>query len=618
MQSPKFASKRADIEQVINAANLRSRWRRKVRDALRKQPIPDPIEHLDFELNIDGFSNSISAEVCSGQYIPRPPTRYLAEKSKGLCRQLVIPSPKDALVLQALSDALWTELRAKAPSKNSFYAPNDHRFSQIIRGYTDEYGPVSAWLAFQEKILGFVKSRKFIVITDIANYYDFISYDHLRNILSGQITVREHSLDLLVYTLSHMLWQPDYMPRVQIGLPQIPFLDAPRLLAHCFLFEIDELLLQRRRTDFARFMDDIDIGVDSIAAAKEVLRDLDLSLQTRQIRLNSGQTLILSETDARRHFRLRENQFLSQLEASIETKISRNISIARELRFIRTAIGRGLEARRFEGGNGDKILKRLINYARKFGSSIADEDFIRVLLKWPSNRAAMLQWWQQSVDPEAKLPLIRDFLRSSEIVDDATLIDVSTALVSARLPRNARTQRIVTGICEALDVTRPWSFYARTWILTKYGTASELMKLIESSVSLWVTEVQTSRLVGGLYPRFLGTREFPKYRSLINRAGNQWCREVFNFHDSLSQDRVSFAAVRRFIAAPNPSLPNNVSHPKFLMLRTVFKNPYAASALDGLRTTHAQALTDNYYKMIIPANQRKSAVPGPAGPRKAA
>jgi hypothetical protein len=529
MQSPKFASKRADIQQVINAANLRSRWRHKVRDALRKQPIPDPIEHLDFHINLDSICNSIAAEVCSGQYIPRPPIRYLSEKSKGLCRQLVIPSPKDALVLQGLSDALWTELREKAPSKNSFYAPNDHRFSQIIRGYTDEYGPVNAWLAFQEKILGFVKSRKYIIVTDIANYYDFISYDHLRNILADQVVVREHSLDLLIYTLSHMLWQPDYMPRVQIGLPQVPFLDAPRLLAHCFLFEIDKLLIQRANIDFARYMDDIDIGVDSIPSAKQVLRDLDLSLQTRQVRLNSGKTLILTEADARQHFRIRDNSFLSKLEDSIIDKIKAGTPIERERRFIQTTIHRGLVWRRFEGGNGDKILKRLINYARKFDATITNEDFQRVLLKWPQNRHAMLEWWQHSTDPLEKLPLIRDLVRSAEIVDDATLIHVAAALVDARLPRNARTLSLVSEICAGLSSAEPWSFYAKAWILSKYGTASDLMKLIESSVSLWVTEAQTSRLVGGLYPRFLGTREFTKYRSLITRSGNQWCREVFNF-----------------------------------------------------------------------------------------
>jgi hypothetical protein len=366
-------------------------------------------------------------------------------------------------------------------------------------------------------------------------------------------------------------------------------------------------------------MDDIDIGVDNIPAAKEVLRDLDLSLQTRQIRLNSGKTLILAEQDARRHFRIRENDFLSRLEDAIRDKINTNISIARELQFIETAIGKGLEFRRFEGGNGDKILKRLINYARKFGASIADGDFLRVLLKWPANRNAMLQWWQHSANPEAKLPLIRDFLQSAEIVDDAALIDVSVALVTARLPRSARTQRLISEICAALSATRPWSFYAKAWILTKYGTAADLMKLIESSVSLWVTEAQTSRLVGGLYPRFLGTREFKKYSSLVNRSGNQWCQEVFNFYDSLAETRVSFTAVQPFISSQNSSLPNKISHPKFLMFRAIFRNVHARTALDRLKNTHAQALTDEYYKIMIPAGQRRSSAPQhspPSAPRR--
>ena len=117
MQSPKFPLKRKDIEQTINAASLKSRWRDKVRDAMRQQPIPDPIEHLDFHINLDARCKSIAAEVSAGAYTPQPPLRFLAEKSKGLCRQLVIPSVKDALILQTLSDALWIELRKKAPSE---------------------------------------------------------------------------------------------------------------------------------------------------------------------------------------------------------------------------------------------------------------------------------------------------------------------------------------------------------------------------------------------------------------------------------------------------------------------------------------------------------------------
>src|SRR6185312_13995155 len=106
---------------------------------------------------------------------------------------------------------------------------------------------------------------------------------------------------------------------VPVGLPQSN-LDAPRLLAHTFLFEIDEWLANLAGVDFARYMDDMDIGVDSVQEGRAVLRDLDLALQTRQIRLNSGKTKILSEKEAERHFRIRENLLLDKLSDLIEQK----------------------------------------------------------------------------------------------------------------------------------------------------------------------------------------------------------------------------------------------------------------------------------------------------------
>lgn len=146
---------------------------------MRRQPIPDPIENLDFHIRLDAICTTIEAEVLTAAYIPNSPIRFLSEKSKGLCRQLVIPSVKDALILQTLSDALWLEIRSKAPTKKSFYAPGDHQFSKAVKGYSGEYGSIHAWLAFQESIFGFAETKKYVVVTDIANYYDSISYDHL-------------------------------------------------------------------------------------------------------------------------------------------------------------------------------------------------------------------------------------------------------------------------------------------------------------------------------------------------------------------------------------------------------------------------------------------------------
>lgn len=194
MYSPKFPLKIDDLREVIGAGPLKIIWKAQVRDALRKQPIPDPLENLDFHVRLDANCSAIEAEICSASYAPRQPLRFLSEKSKGLCRQLVVPTAKDALILQALSNAIWNEIKLKAPSKKSFYAPADHGFSKAIKGHAPEYGSLSAWLAFQQTIFGFATTKKFLVVTDIANYYDFIAYDHLRNILASLSVVKEHAL----------------------------------------------------------------------------------------------------------------------------------------------------------------------------------------------------------------------------------------------------------------------------------------------------------------------------------------------------------------------------------------------------------------------------------------
>lgn len=404
MHSPKFPLKKGALQDVVNISRLKNTWKYKVREAMRRQPIPDPIDNLDFHVKLDAMCRTVSAEVLSGAYIPRSPSRFLSEKSKGLCRQLVIPSVRDALLLQSLSDAIWAEIRTKAPSKKSFYAPADHKFSKPIKGHSSEYGPINAWLRFQETIFGFAASKKYIVVTDIANYYDSISYDHLRNILADLSLAREHALDLLIYILSSMLWQPDYMPRVPVGLPQSN-LDAPRLLAHCFLFEIDELLSRWPAIDFARYMDDIDIGVNSVAEAHKVLRDLDLSLQTRQIRLNSGKTKILTDAEARKHFQIRENMLLDRLSDRIDKKLKATGHADHEREFVELALANVLD-KKSTFGNEEKIVKRLINFARALGAKISDAHFVHLLTERPALRQVTLQWWQNQMHPELQLPLL--------------------------------------------------------------------------------------------------------------------------------------------------------------------------------------------------------------------
>ena len=565
---------------------------------MRRQPIPDPLENLDFHIRIDAICTTIEAEVLSAAYIPATPIRFLSEKSKGLRRQLVIPSVKDALVLQTLSDALWAEIRAKAPTKKAFYAPGDHQFSKVIKGHSSEYGSLNAWLSFQQTIFGFATSKKFIVVTDIANYYDTISYDHLRNILADLSLAREHALDLLIYTLSCMLWQPDYMPRVPVGLPQAN-LDAPRLLAHSFLFEIDELLLQRTTIDFARYMDDIDVGVNSLAEGRTVLRDLDLALQTRQIRLNSGKTRILSEAEARRHFKIRENSLIDKLADNIAAKIAARVSTAKEKMQVELGSRAGLRRGSFAFGNGEKIFKRLLNLARQIRAEVSDDHFVEILNNWPPLRQAALLWWQSGRNPETKLSLISKLFSGGDLVDDAAKMDATIALVAARLPKDKFVADLLSEILSKLDHAAPWDFYSKVWLLSKYGTDAELMGLIEKTVSLWITQEHLARLVAGVFPRFIGSPHRTKYEAIMRRAGNAWSTGVLQFHLDLVSGKKGYTAIKNFVLAKNSSLPNSISHSKFLILLSLLNNTdIAPSAVANLRKVHSWALTDAYYRSL--------------------
>ncbi len=191
MKSPNFDTRSAPLKAIFSPSNLEKIWTTKVRVYMREQFLNDGIEHLDFHVARKAECQKLSRLILTGDYVPERAQRILVEKSKGLCRQLVIPSIKDALVLQCLSDALYTEVKDKEPTKCAFYEPKSHKFSV----QKSEYGALPAWLNFQRELFNFSANRNYIVVTDISNYYDSISYNHLRNVISAISGVEECVLE---------------------------------------------------------------------------------------------------------------------------------------------------------------------------------------------------------------------------------------------------------------------------------------------------------------------------------------------------------------------------------------------------------------------------------------
>lgn len=592
MRSPRFNIRAKPLHRIFSPSNLERVWKKKVRISMRQQFLNDGVENFDFHVSHKQECLKLSRLILEGSYVPQRAQRILVEKGKGLCRQLVIPSIRDALVLQCLSDALYNQIKDKAPTNRSFFEPKDHSFSAS----RSEYGTFASWLNFQRELFSFSKNRRYIVITDIANYYDTISYGHLRNIIASITDVEESVLDMLIYVLSDLLWQPDYTPRVEVGLPQIN-LDAPRLLAHCFLYELDEFLASDPNRDFVRYMDDIDIGVDTIIEAKDALKSVDLVLQTKQVRLNSGKTKILTRHEALVHFRVVENARLDSLQERIDRRTSAGLSLDRERKVVKLRLTRGLKSGTFDAGNGEKVLKRYITLASKLKIQLPPKVLEKLIRLRPSVRENTLAYIRSLPLTPARAKAIADVALSGWLVDNAAFVDISNYLVETRVEKRSRRKEHIEDLISSADGRTYYGLYCGLWLRSKYASVDDLMNTIMSTRGTWLQHERLGRLIGAFTPLFRGTSHETKFRTLAISSTNDGVRQTFKFHRQLAQEKSVFDAMYPSLSNLNPSRGTGITHAKFLCLLSALANgDVPIEKRNKLRTATASVFDDVYYR----------------------
>jgi hypothetical protein len=218
------------------------------------------------------------------------------------------------------------------------------------------------------------------------------------------------------------------------------------------------------------------------------------------LRLNSGKTKILSSVEAHHYYRINENIALDKLEARLND-LSESIGNVNKYRnMISQAVNKGLKRGRFIDGNGEKILRRLINYSKRYRVKIDHESFSEILYNWPSCRRLILSWWYEYIKPEDYLGLINEFVVSGHIVDDVAFIDIAVAIVSARLPYNLIVIKLLNELIYSIDIKSDWGFYTSLWLMSKYGTEDELFQLVDHGEKIWLTNEHLSRTAASVYP----------------------------------------------------------------------------------------------------------------------
>lgn len=602
MQTPKFQFLQSDIRAVFDINLLKEEWKKRTKPQIRKQLIFDAIEYRDIDENLPHLLQRIRREVSEGNYVVQMPKRYLTEKSGGLCRQMTLIHPRDLLVLERLSRSIYFELKHKAPSKSALFEPDDGKFAKGFKQSDFEYGSFASWKKFQKIVFGFAKENDYIVITDVANFYDFINFQHLRNIVSSLADIRESILDLLIHVLNRLTWTPDFMPLTQVGMPQIET-SATRVLANAMLYEVDKLCEHSAVSNYARFMDDMDIGVESVEKAKVIVRDIDLTLQARQLRLNSSKTKILSQKEAFAHFCISENQALSRIESLIEKgrflKFSKAILTSiYEAWLDRSSSGGPGEKSRFTKGNGQKIQKRILSLIYDVGGRVSDDDLLWQVEHNPSMRPTALRYLSRTSKGNTVLKKLIAMAKNGVFVDDAAYVDVAGFFLHAKFRKTNACKLRAEEFCKLAASASDIGLHSAMFVSARFLSRPQIHSLLDDNIERISDDFWLSRAAAGLTPLFIGEVEWGQYLEFLRNLNSADAEDVYEYLLSVSSSTSFDQSLKAYIKAPNHTFPQALFFPKVLILLAVAKNSSCASLAPSLHLDHPALKKDPYYAQM--------------------
>jgi hypothetical protein len=464
---------------VFTRQRLVTVWKELVRQQLRRQAITDLHDYYDFHETIDSQADAIIERVLNGQYRSEAPVIYKLEKKLGICRHMMIPSPSDALVFQVLADALYDHLMSVQPSKQAYYARDRHNMKLPHEVAQEQSYPwFKLWPKFQKQIWGFGASFPLLVTTDVTNYYDNIGFEELRRVLASLAPASEVFLDLLFTLIQDLAWNPDYLPRTARGLPVIE-IEAPRLLAHAFLFEIDRVLVTRTNNNFVRWMDDINFGVDTADDAHRVLGELNDVLKSRGLALNLAKTEVLTRRDVREHFLVKDNIQLDNFARRAQFLKSKH---AKERFGTRVCAALRRHISDCSARNKDKLTKRFLGVLSRLGSNAAVPDALDLFLSSPNMREPVVRYLAGLPFSSMSARAFRGLLKRAPKYDDHTRLLVVRGIVDHGVPRTASGLRLVAAASKY--VSKPitsFDWYLRFIFLAKYGEPYEALTAVEQS-----------------------------------------------------------------------------------------------------------------------------------------
>ena len=504
MHTDRFKKLRKEaLSNLFNKKEVSYIWRKIVRGQLRSLDFKDLFDHYDFNYNIVERAVAIRNEILNGTYRVSLPLIYKLEKKYGVCRHIVIPQPIDALVLQVLVEHVAEQIVEHQPSDNAFYSRDKHNVGKPHDAA--EYGLSfrNQWKKLQKEIYRFNDEKELLVVTDLSNYYDSISIGELKKVFLGFVDNNEVLVDVLFKVIEEISWKPDYLPYSGRGLPTSN-LEAIRLLAHSFLFEVDDVLKQRTNNSFTRWMDDIVIGVNDRKDAIEIISSVSDMLKSRGLALNLSKTAIYDSEEAHYHFQIKENKYLDSLEKFKKGDEKYN--------YITTDLKKNFK-KHFKDRNPkywDKISKRYITAFGRMESLKLLTEISDIYLRQPSLRPYLLMYLSKIGYRKRSAQKVEGILAKIDVFDDVSIYQICHLVTTWEVPYNDETKGFLARVNKQLLSVffinkNPSDFYSVLWFKAKYDHHEDLLRFVVKYQNLWRSDSFLRRQVTAVMARLLIT-----------------------------------------------------------------------------------------------------------------
>jgi len=421
----------------ISKTSLWAAWK-EVRAEVRNSTVRDIVDFLDYDIQPDVWISRLLAQIVAGTYEPQTPLRFALAKSGGFRRRLTFPAIPDIVLFRAIANFVHTKaLRQQQP--HVYYRRIDlqravqnaaQQARQKQATFVSPYKFTSKrsfhnWREYEQyrKHLILRRVHRFIIVSDISNFFDSVLHSEVSNALRG-FPIPSRMIGLLFFLLERLAIRADFSDSPRIGLPVDEF-ECSRTIANLFLFSHDREMVRLVGKDaYVRWMDDQAIGVSSRSHGLNIVAALGGSLSSLYLTPNAKKTKILSLREAKLHFHLEANAQLDQIEDLIARRAKPRKTLVRELR-------RQWKIASQNKGHGEweKIQKRLYRWAGLTRAKFLRPYAPRDLLNTPTLAERIADYMRCSGSPREYLTFVRRILSHREqVYEDVEFILIESLL----------------------------------------------------------------------------------------------------------------------------------------------------------------------------------------------